>query len=240
MKIYLLIPDIHVPFHDKAFIDLSFRLAQIIKPYGIVHLGDALDFYQVSSYDKDPDRKASIADDAIIYRRILKQWAALLPKDGVLHQLEGNHESRLTRYIWKHAKELSGLVQTVPEMIGLSDLPCRAVWHPISKWDSCRIGDAVCHHGHYFNQHVAVGNLTKYPVSFICGHTHRVQMVGNGSRFSATIGHGSLEKLTAHQPTPTGWQQAMGLLTVAGDKTWLEVILVNNGRCVINGKEIKG
>lgn len=233
-----MIPDLHVPYHDVAFVALLDKVIKIIKPYGIVQLGDALDFWQISSYDKNPLRKQTIAEDAAIYGQIIAKWADMLPVDGVFHQLEGNHEDRLRRYVWKNARELAGLVQTVPEMIKLRETGVRTIWHPIAQWDSCKIGDAVCHHGHFFNMHAAAGNLIKYPKSLITGHTHRFQYVSNGTRFSATLGHGSNETETAHQPTPTGWQQAFGVLSVVGMKTHFEPVLVHNGECVLYGKRV--
>lgn len=239
IKRFLIIPDIHVPYHDPSFLALIPKIVKLAKITGIVQLGDALDFWQVSRYDKNPLRKQTIAEDAAIYKTILQGWADLLPRDGVIHQLEGNHCDRLRRYIWANAREVEGLVKTVPEMIGLRDLGIRTVWHPLAKWDSCKIGDCVLHHGHYFNQHVAVGNLTRYPKKLITGHVHRFQYVSNGDRFSATLGHGSNESETAHQPTPTGWQQCFGILVIINGVSHLEPILVDNGKCVVYGQEIK-
>lgn len=238
IKRYLVIPDLHYPYHDPSFLALIPRIVKLAKIYGIVQLGDALDFWQISRYDKNPARKRTIAEDAALYKTTLIEWAKCLPKDGVIHQIEGNHCDRLRRYVWANAKELEGLVKTVPEMIGLRDLPIKAIWHPIHKWDSCKIGDAILHHGHFFNQHLAVGNLTRYPKKFIQGHSHRFQFASNGTHFSASLGHGSNESETAHQPTPTGWQQAMGILVVINGVSHLEPILVKNGRCVVYGQEV--
>lgn len=240
MKIsrYLILSDIHVPHHCVAYIALSMKLVKMIRPDGIIQLGDALDFWQISRFDKDPQRKQAIVEDAKIYSAILQEWASLLKPDGIIHQLCGNHEDRLRRYIWQNARELDGLVKTVPEMIGLKQLGIAAKWHELSNWQSCRIGDCILHHGHYYNQHVAMGNLVRYPKSLITGHTHRFQFVTNGDRFSASLGHGSNESHTAHQPTPTGWQQAMGLLTVVNGKSHLEPILVRDGECVLYGKKV--
>lgn len=235
---YIVLPDIHVPYHDVSFLALVRKVLKTTKFTGIVQLGDALDFWQISRFDKNPTRKQTILEDCKVYSSILQEWAELLPVTGIIHQLEGNHEDRLRRYVWQNAKELVDMVQSVPEMIGLKKLGVRAVWHPIADWRSCRLGNCILHHGHYYNMHTAVGNLGRYPVSLITGHTHRFQYVSNGERFSATLGHGSNEHETAHQPTPTGWQQAFGILTVIGNKSHLEPVLVREGECIINGKRI--
>lgn len=236
---FLILSDLHVPYHDIAYIALAKKLLKTMKFDGLVQLGDALDFWQVSRFDKDPSRKQTIGEDCLIYKGILEELADLLPTKGIIHQLAGNHETRLIRYIWQHAKELDGLVKTVPEMIGLRQLGVKAVWHDLDDWKSLKLGNCIIHHGIYYNAHVAMGNLTRYPFSFIQGHTHRFQYVSNGDRFSASLGHGSLEQYTAHQAAPTGWQQAMGDLTIINGKAYLTPILVHNGECVINGKKIE-
>lgn len=236
MKQYLIIPDLHVPFHDLRYIRIISKVISIIKPYGIVQLGDALDFFQISRFEKDPERKNSIFDDIAIYRQILDVWEKALPPGGEIHQLEGNHEQRLTRYVWAQAREISRAVKPLPELLSLKSKKIIYKWHPLKIWSSCKIGDCILHHGHYFNQHVAVSNLTRYPKKLITGHTHRFQFAANGERFSATLGHGSNEDMTAHTPAPTSWQQAFGILTVINSISFFEAVIVQDGRCVINGE----
>ncbi len=238
-KTYLVVPDIHVPYHDISFLALIKKVAKIVRPHGIIQLGDALDFWQISSYDKNPLRKQTIAEDAAIYSVILQEWADLLPVDGVIHQLEGNHEDRLRRYIWRNARELAGIVPSVPDMVGLRKLGIRTVWHDLANWRSCQIGDAFLHHGCFFSKHVAMANLDRYQCNFVCGHTHRFQHVTNGKYYSVTLGHGSNEYETAHIPAPMGWQEAFATLTVSKGKTIITPILVNNATCIVNGRRIE-
>lgn len=175
-----------------------------------------------------------------MYRQILDEWEKLLPQGGEIHQLEGNHEGRLTRYVWAQAREISRAVKPLSELLGLTSKKVKYKWHPLTVWTSCKIGDCILHHGHYYNQHVAQANLTRYPSKLITGHTHRFQFVSNGEKFSATLGHGSNETMTAHTPVPTSWQQAFGILTVIGSTSYLEPVLVTNGKAVVYGDIISG
>ena len=243
MQIYLIIPDLHVPYHDLSYVRLISRVITFLKPDGIVQLGDALDFWQVSRFEKDPSRKNTIYDDLKTYRSIMMEWESLMPKDTFFYQLEGNHEHRLTRYIWNHAKEISEITKTVPEILFERDDHRKGIerqFYPLNDWKACQIGDCVLHHGIYYNAHVAVGNMTKYPTKFICGHTHRFQFVSNGDKFSCSLGHGSDEQYTAHSPVPSGWQQCFGILYNNKEITTLEPILVSNSRCIIWGREFYG
>lgn len=212
-----------------------------IRPDGVVQLGDAIDCPQISKYPLDPDRNNTVYDDIQDYGQQLNVWARELRR-GIFYQLEGNHEDRLRRYIWANASKINQLVKTIPELLGIEQRnKCGSIdfrWFPISRWDACKIGDTVLHHGHFFNKHVAISNLERYPKKFICGHTHRLQLVSNGDRFSASLGHGSNEALTSHNPTPTGWQQAFGLLHEIGGICHLEVVSVENGKCILHGEVI--
>ena len=243
IKRFLVCPDIHVPLHDKQFISLTIKIIKMIKPDGFVSLGDGLDFHQISSYDKDPARKNTIGDDIAEYNQIINQWSAAMPKGSVMHFLSGNHETRLQRYVSKNARDLFEICRPIQELLRFPQRNAegkhRWIWHPYEKWNSLRVGNCTLMHGFYYNQHVAMTALAKYKTSIIFGHTHRFQMVTDGNHFACSLGHGSNEKMTAHQPTPTGWQQALGILTVVNGITTLEPILVNNGRCVLYGKEMQ-
>lgn len=244
MKTYLIIPDLHIPYQCPKFINISYKLLKAHKFDGIVNLGDALDWFQLSTYDKDPARKNTIIDDVEDWNKVLTKWASLLPRNAEIHLIQGNHENRLSRYVARHARELHEIVKPLPELLNIKIRnetgPVIFKWHPYSKWNSCKIGNCVLFHGFYFNQHTAMTNLAKYKQSTVSGHTHRVQWVSDGDHFAVSLGHGSDETLTAHQPTPTGWTQAMGVLTVdAEGKTSFELIIIKDGKGVFRGKEFK-
>lgn len=244
MKTYLVISDLHYPYQCRRYEKLIIKILKSHRFAGIVQLGDALDFWQLSTYDKDPARKNTIMDDIGEWNETLTKWASVMHRNSEIHLLEGNHEFRLHRYIARHARDLHEIVRPMPELLNLKIRNETGSvifkWHPYNKWNSCQIGDCTLLHGFYFNQHVAATNLAKYRRSVICGHTHRVQYVSDGVHFSASLGHGSDEHLTAHQPTPTGWTQAMGLLNVEADgSTNLEIITVKDGVCYVRGQRFQ-
>jgi hypothetical protein len=168
---------------------------------------------------------------------ILDEWVDLCR--GPFYQLEGNHEFRLSKFIWQHAPQINKLVRTIPDMLNLHK-KLGLHWFGLSQWDACRIGDAILHHGIYFNKHVAVNGLDRYPAKFICGHTHRLQAAYSADRFHVTLGHGSDESLTAHNATPTGWTQSFGLLHEIRGVTSIETIVVKDGTCIIHGEYFNG
>ena len=231
---YIIIPDIHCPYHDPSYIAVVERLTRIIRKSGqltgIVQLGDFVDFWQVSSYPKDPSRRETVVEDLDTYLEVVRRLCKAMGP-GVWHQIEGNHEERLGRFVASHAAPIHQLVTSVEQYIK-ERFPkqVRFVWHPYKKWKSCRLGDCYLMHGYYYNQHVAMTHLAKYKRSTIFGHTHRLQYVSDGEHFAATLGPGSLEETTSHTPTPTGWSQAIGVLTVDRGVSSLQVVRVRDGR----------
>lgn len=244
MKTYLIVPDIHLPFHDVKAIKLVTKIIQELNPDGLVQLGDALDAFQISTYSKDPARRNFLVDDIEDYKAVLNEWAKYLKPSAHIHLLEGNHEHRLSRYIAGSCRDLHGLVPDWPTLLGI-EIRNRVGrhkwhWHSYNKWNSCRLGDVILMHGFYYNQHAAATALAKYKTSVIFGHTHRVAMVTDGHHYAAMLGHLSDEHETAHQPTPTGWTQAVGLLHVDKlGKSYLDIIPIQDGKAVIYGKIIR-
>lgn len=244
MQTYLIVPDIHVPYHCPKAVKLVTKILKETPTInGMVLLGDFVDAFQISTYSKDPQRRNLLVDDINDFKFILNEWSRHLKDGSTIHILEGNHEARLSRYIANQARDLHGLVPDWPSLLGI-DLRNKVGqhkwhWHPYFKWNSCQIGDCTFFHGFYFNEHVAMQCLKKYRTNCVFGHTHRLQYVFDGQHFACSLGHISNETETAHQPTPSGWQQAVGLLHVDKlGKTSLDIIPINKGKAVLYGKQI--
>lgn len=241
-KTWLILPDLHFPFHCPLYLKVVTLVIKLLRAElnGIVQLGDFVDCWQLSVFDKDPARKNNVIQDIEQYGKWLDQIDALVKRETKFYQLEGNHEDRLRRYAWAKAPDLVGMVRDIPEILSFKDRNKHSNmtyrWFPISDWDACQIGDVVLHHGHFFNKHVAVNNLAIYETKFISGHTHRFQFAANGDRWSVSLGYGSTEPAIGHKPVPHGWQQVFAILTVVDGKGWLEPFLVNKGVCNFRGK----
>lgn len=97
---WLILADLHVPYHDVEFLRTALAHADG-NCDGVLLLGDVLDCYQASSFCKDP-RKVPIAREIDDARRLLDALALI---DGVKRIVYkgGNHELRLEHYIWQHA-----------------------------------------------------------------------------------------------------------------------------------------
>ena len=99
------IPDVHVPYHDKKAWGLTLEVIKDLKPDVVVSIGDFADFYAVSSFDKDPSRRLNLKWEVDCINKELDRLCQVAKNSQVVF-LEGNHEDRLRRYLWKKAQEL--------------------------------------------------------------------------------------------------------------------------------------
>jgi predicted phosphodiesterase len=90
--------DTHFPFHDQRCINVVLKIIEQTQPRYIIHVGDALDAYPISKYDKSIERKHTLQDEVNMVREHFAQVRLASPSSTVLW-LEGNHEDRLTRLL---------------------------------------------------------------------------------------------------------------------------------------------
>ena len=181
----LCIPDCHVPWHDEKAWDIMLRVAKdfdakhshLDQPglHEIVILGDFLDFFGVSLHEKNELPEYDFFEEVHIGIKMLKELRAKFPKAKITY-IEGNHEYRLKRYMWKNAKDLVGFM-SVPNLLTLDDLGIN--WVPYGKYQKYRIfnSNLFARHEPFSNgEHVCAGTIKKgRGASWIFGHTHRVQ-----------------------------------------------------------------
>lgn len=105
--------DAHVPYHDPDAIEIMLERAIDIQAKSIILLGDWLDCYQISSFDRDP-RNMPFSAEIKVLRGILKTIRLSMPGVRIIYKI-GNHEERMGRYINAHAPALVGLDSTTIE-----------------------------------------------------------------------------------------------------------------------------
>jgi hypothetical protein len=77
--------------------------------------GDFFDFYQVSSFRKDPTRASRLFNEIKIGRSALEKIRSAFP-EATIRFLYGNHEDRLQYYINEKAPQLQELVEGLLEI----------------------------------------------------------------------------------------------------------------------------
>ena len=164
--------DWHVPFHCDNLPDILKEITKEAKH--VVVMGDAVDFYQVSHYRRDPSRLVSLGQDI---ERAAELLAILKKVKGEKYFILGNHELRLVRYLADHAPELVGLKSLdLTELLGLDRLGFTVVDGLYLKKKFGR-REWLIFHGDHFGKNGAYKNLETYGANGITGHSHRLGVI---------------------------------------------------------------
>ena len=107
-QMHVVLSDQHIPYQDRVVEDLSIAFLKEHQPSVVHLLGDVVDFYQLSSFNKDPIRALELQGDLDGTELYLQRVRDAVPNARIIYS-EGNHEFRLRRYLWSEAKELAAL-----------------------------------------------------------------------------------------------------------------------------------
>ena len=104
---WLVMSDIHIPYHDRKTIETAIREAKDRSIKGIILDGDILDFYQLSRFSKRPD-KPRMREEIEKGRQFLDWLRSQFPHARIIFK-EGNHDERLGNYLLDKAPDLFDL-----------------------------------------------------------------------------------------------------------------------------------
>lgn len=163
----LVIPDVHIPCHDQAAVDLAIAVGFRLRPTAIVVLGDTLDFAPLSFHQrtKKVHSLREEVDGGRTFFRALEQIGA---QTRVF--VGGNHEARLDRYIHGNAAPLADLDGfSVDELLGLSVNG----WKVVAYHDGIKLGGVYYTHevGHC-GIHAVRTSGERMAQSVVIGHVH--------------------------------------------------------------------
>lgn len=212
-----LIPDAHIPYHSEPRLRALFDVIRGCET--IVIMGDWIDAYSVSSFDKNPLRKERMPEEFAEARRWLRILRDENPDARIIF-IEGNHEERFARYLIRQAPALIGLKgMSVREQLELDDLD-------IEHYDS----DGLMLHGIRLKHGQAVraksgasahSELDAHRTSGVSVHVHRMAMVWytdrEGNRHFWLEGGHVCDEAKADYVKNPNWQAGSWMLHVAKD-----------------------
>jgi hypothetical protein len=207
----------------------------------VVILGDYLDVYGCSFHEKHFDVKWDFHEEIHAGIERLKELRSKYPKSKITY-LEGNHEFRLTRWMWRNAKELFGFID-LPTLLTLDDLDIQ--WVPYHRSQQYRIANTSLHARHEplkGGVHCAYGSSLSGDIIF--GHTHRYQRVTTVGKLDhierVGISAGWLgneeEPCFNYVGTKMDWTHSFTIITVDSEGRWFdEPVNIKDGRAYYNG-----
>ncbi len=177
---FLYLPDSHGSFADPAAVECAMRFGRLHRPELVVLGGDHVDFYQLSSYDKNPERIGGLQADIDAGAEFVRKVRKSFPNARVYY-LQGNHEDRMRRFIWKHGPALKSLRSlSLPHLLRLGDHAVKYVEDGLLQ-----IRKLTFKHGNIVRNKsglTALAELEREGSSGVSGHTHRISEVSKTNR----------------------------------------------------------
>jgi len=237
--------DVHIPFQDPAALGLVLRFIKETQPDRVILNGDIADCYEVSSFSKDPLRKASFPEEVREVRAMLTLLRESVPNAQITY-VSGNHEHRLVRYLIDNANALRGLDGlSIPEQFHLDKLnidwiPCHGDKF-MDTWTEC--GELMVGHFNMARAHsayTAKNLLDQWGRSLIQAHVHSVGMSNKTLASGMVAGWegGCLCNLNPHYCVPRKWAHAFHVVhrRRSGEFFHVEPVLIIDGRFFYGGK----
>jgi predicted phosphodiesterase len=248
-KIAVLLPDMHIPFHDVRAFDTAIRIIQDLpKLDQLIIKGDFIDCEGLSLHDELPQMvgvKRSFEDEIYLGNQALDVLDSLDAKEKVF--IEGNHEYRLKRTLTKKVRALVNYVNVDKEL----NLDKRGYnFIPFPRKNAPQIfkvldTDVFTRHMPYSGgKNCAASSLNEKHVSLIFGHTHRVQRIvkkrGDGGYIEAISG-GCLIDFQApvfgYMDTDN-WAHSITVVYQYGDNPQdylIDQIIIKDGKAIYQG-----
>ncbi len=229
----LVLPDTHVPYQDVRLVQSWLDFAKVHRDEitGVDIIGDLIDCYSLSSFDKNPLRKETLQDELDGACILLASIRKILPKVDIRYS-EGNHEQRLKRVLWGSGKAFAGLRGlTVPKLLDLAT--CNISWHPLGK--PYKIHDLYYMHGQIIRKHAgSTGRATSDKIGggVMMGHTHRMgycpQTMWCDTRHAYECGHLTDYRQLEYVSGTPNWQQGWAVVHFPEKTHQVEFITVKS------------
>lgn len=228
---WLLLSDVHIPYHTEEAIEVALTYAEENKADHILLNGDICDFYNVSSYNKDPEER-NLSNELQKTRQFLAHLRERFPKAKIIYKI-GNHEDRWEKYLTNKA----------PELLGISQFKMNEILN-FDKWDIDLVASmqkikAGKHltilHGHETRNsgvYPARTLLMRTKVCSIAGHNHRTSTYGektsdNKYLYSWTLG--CLCDMSPDYMPINQWNHGFGWLELKGNDFTVKNLRIING-----------
>jgi len=173
MDIAAIIPDAHIPYHDKQCFNTMLLALQDIKLKEIVVLGDFGDFYSVTSHGKHPTMVDTLIQEVEAVNDHLDLLDGLFPHVKKVF-LAGNHEHRVERYLLNNAPALFGIT-SIEFLLQFNTRP-NWTFVPYTKRQKYSVlGTSLIARHEPYSMSSAKASLRNCLSNLVYGHIHRIE-----------------------------------------------------------------
>jgi hypothetical protein len=244
------IADVHSPHHDPQSWATALALVRELRPTRVVLLGDFMEVEAVSKHPKSTPDLVRLAEEFYAANVLLDEIQDCAPGATWLY-LEGNHESRLSR--WTNEMGALDGMMSLPESLYIvprvdyhrsTGFLRGMTWVPLGQQPFVVSGVGYLHgvfEGiHHAMQHASMLGPVCGARHLVYAHMHAVQHATAPSGHSATCA-GWLGNPRAHtiasyvKGRPRPWSHAIVYQEIAGDLVTTTPIPITTGRAVWQG-----
>jgi predicted phosphodiesterase len=240
LKKVVVLSDVHIPEHDEGAWAASVRFIADIKPEYIILNGDFLEMESCSQHGGSP-HIVNIENDFKEGFLAVNELRNAAPNAKIVY-LEGNHETRLHRFILSKAPSLFKSL-SIPAGLSLKELNIEYIEEDQQPYS---IGALDILHGHQMmslpKHHAAKANDI-YGASgrtVVFGHSHRPQVHSKPGlkQNEKSIALGCLRTKDPKwmHGQKSGWQHQILLAYVQGEQLQTYPIDINDGHFIWAGK----
>ncbi len=236
--------DVHVPFQDDTAVNLVFEFIEREFPDTIVINGDFADCYNISNFDKDPERGVRFKDEVAEVRSWLEKLRNVSRNADIIY-VSGNHEHRLTRYLNTEARQLKGIEGlSIPEQFHFDELGIQWIDCVADRFTDTyvRIGDLLIGHFAKISVHsgyTAKNLLDQYGMSLIQAHVHSMGSSNKNLESGAIMAWegGCLCDLNPHYCKQKKWMHGFHVVHKRkdGDFFHVEPVMILDGKYFYGG-----
>jgi hypothetical protein len=233
-KTVMIMPDLHAPDHDEAALFAFLDALTALRPDELVIIGDFIDCKAPARWSKQTaaEYANTLPGELGTGKQVLGRIRDIY--DGAVAFIPGNHEARITTYVNTYAPAVSGLVPSLPELLGFDEYD--VAYHP-STYDVAPGVLAI--HGKALSSVLgaagqsAFKERTRHGLSIVQGHSHRLGLGFDHQerdRFWMECGHLTSAKALGYMDFDhANWQQGFGVLHIRGDQVFPTIHRIDNG-----------
>lgn len=238
----LVMSDIHIPFHDANAVSEFVKWGKKVNPNAIILNGDIVDFYTISRFEKNLSI-TSLKEEIDSTREFLGWLRQQFPKARIIYK-EGNHDERLSKYIFRKAPELFGIPEIeLPNLLTgrrENESEIRGIeW--VGDQRRIDVGGLTILHGHELGKgsiappvNPARGSFVKALESTLVGHLHRTSQHSERSINGKIIecwSTGCFCNLWPEYARVNRWTQGGAFIDVGQTDYYVSLIDIRDGKC---------
>ena len=238
-------PDTHAPYHSKRATKVLMEVAGGERWDFLIDLGDAFDLHEISLHPKSPEFRWPFDEEVKRGNDFMDKFCSAVGPKVPKYMTEGNHETRLSRYMMKNAPMLEKFVswQSMFRMEERGFKVCP--YNRVLKVGKLNVSHDFGFHGKTAPQ----GTMSVLRDNSMFGHTHQAIInykgfVGGESKVSATMGWLGDPKYISYRHraiVEARSQLGFGIIhVIRGGNFWLQFVPIVNNKCVVNGNLYKG